>query len=82
MSTRIQPLRLGESADPEINELLEQGRESWWGDSAMFGVIGRRPELLKSIVPVFVSFFAKGSVEPHIFELMRIKTGLVNDCAY
>ena len=65
-----------------MNQLLQQGRDSWWGDSAMFGVIGRRPELLKSIVPVFVSFFGKGLVEPHIFELMRIKTGLVNDCAY
>jgi len=48
----------------------------------MFGVIGRRPELLKSIVPVFESFFVKGLVEPHIFELMRIKTGQVNDCTY
>ena len=48
----------------------------------MFGVIGRSPALLKSIVPVFGAFFAEGHVEPHIHELMRLKTGQINDCAY
>lgn len=82
MATRIRPLGRGDSPDSKVNELLQSARESWWADTAMFGVIGRRPELLKSIVPVFESFFVKGLVEPHIFELMRIKTGQVNDCTY
>jgi len=82
MATRIRPLKPGESPDPKVNEVLQVGRDSWWADAAMFGVMGRRPELLKSIVPVFEAFFAKGLVEPHIFELMRIKTGQTNDCAY
>lgn len=82
MPARVKAVRPGESSDPEINELLEAGRDSWWGDAAMFGVIGRRPDLLKTIVPVFVAFFGKGIVEPHIHELMRIKTGQVNDCTY
>lgn len=82
MPTRIGPLAPGESSDSEVNELLEQGRKAWWGDSAMFGVIGRNPELLKRIVPVFEAFFAKGKVEPHIHEMMRIKTGQANDCTY
>lgn len=82
MSSRIAPLKLGESADPAVNEILQQGREGWWTDSAMFGVIGRCPELLKTIVPVFGAFFGAGKVEPHIHELMRLKTGQINDCAY
>lgn len=82
MATRIKPLKPGESPDQRVNELLKEGQEGWWQDAQMFGVIGRRPELLKTIVPVFEAFFAKGLVEPHIFELMRIKTGEVNDCAY
>ncbi|HZD66535.1 MAG TPA: hypothetical protein VE152_10605 [Acidimicrobiales bacterium] len=82
MPTRITPLTPGQSPDSQVNELLDQARASWWGDSAMFGVIGRQPELLKAVVPVFEAFFARGLVEPHIHELMRIKTGLVNDCAY
>jgi hypothetical protein len=82
MSTRIQPVRSDESADPEINQLLRDGNEGWWHDSEMFGVIARRPGLLKTIVPVFVEFFGKGIVEPYLLEMMRIKTGEVNRCAY
>ena len=48
----------------------------------MFGVIGRNPQMLKAIIPVFGSFFAEGAIEPHIHEMMRLKTGQINDCAY
>ncbi len=82
MPTRVRPLSPGESPDPEINQLLADGRDGWWEDAAMFGVIGRNPQLLKAIIPVFVSFFGQGSVEPHIHEMMRLKTGQINDCAY
>jgi hypothetical protein len=82
MPTRVTPLGPGESPDAEVNELLAGARSSWWADASMFGVIGRRPELLKRIVPVFEGFFALGQVEPRIHEMMRIKTGQVNDCAY
>ena len=80
--TRINPLKPGESPDPDVNQLLADGRDGWWGDANMFGVIGRNPELLKTIVPVFGAFFGAGKVEPHIHELMRLKTGQINDCAY
>jgi uncharacterized peroxidase-related enzyme len=83
MATRVTPVRPGESDDPEVNEILEDLRAGgWWADPAMFGTVARRPEALKAIVPVFQSFFAKGIVEPHIFEMMRLKTGQINDCAY
>ncbi len=82
MASRIQPLAPGESPDADVNQILQEGRDGWWGDAAMFGVIGRNPEMLKAIVPVFASFFGMGSVEPHIHELMRLKTGQINDCAY
>ena len=82
MATRIKPLQPGESPDPEVNRLLEEGRDGWWGDANMFGLIARNPELLKAIVPVFGALFGQGKVEPHIHELMRLKTGQINDCAY
>lgn len=82
MSSVIQPIKPGESADSEVNELLQQAVDGWWNDSAMFGVIGRQPALLKSIVPVFASFFTAGRIPPHMFELMRLKTGEINRCAY
>ena len=82
MATRIKPLKIGESPDPEVNALLEVARDGWWNDENMFGLIGRNPLLLKRIVPVFEAFFAHGKVEPHIHELNRLKTGQINDCAY
>jgi len=82
MGTRITPILPGESPDEEANQLLADGRDGWWGDANMFGVIARNPQMLKAIVPVFGSFFAEGSVEPHIHEMMRLKTGQINDCAY
>ena len=82
MSTRIAPLKPGDSPDQEVNALLQQGREAWWGDTAMFGVIGHNPEMLKTIVNTFGSFFGTGKIEPHIHELMRLKTGQANDCGY
>ena len=41
----------------------------------MYGVIARVPDLLKTIVPVFGAFFGGGRIAPHVFEMMRIKTG-------
>lgn len=82
MPSRIEPLEPGESDDEEVNEILEQFEEGWWADTAMMGTIGRAPPLLKSIIPVFESFFAGGRIEPHIFEMMRLKTGEINRCAY
>ena len=82
MASRISPLGVGDSPDPEVNQLLADGRDGWWEDAAMFGVIGRNPQMLKAIIPVFGSLFAEGAIEPHIHEMMRLKTGQINDCAY
>jgi hypothetical protein len=82
MVSRVQPVSEGDVSDPGAKERLSQSREGWWLDTQMFGVIGRVPSLLTSIVPVFESFFGGGRIEPHIFEMMRLKTGQINDCAY
>lgn len=82
MPSIIEPLKPGQSPDPAVNELLQQSVDGWWNDSAMFGVIGRQPDLLKTIVPVFAAFFVAGRIPPHLFELMRLKTGEINQCAY
>ena len=82
MATRITPVRIGEADDPETNQLLSDGKEGWWEDEEMFGVIARRPGLLKAIIPVFVEFFGKGINPPYLLEMMRLKTGEVNRCTY
>ncbi|NKB60460.1 MAG: hypothetical protein GKS00_29490 [Alphaproteobacteria bacterium] len=82
MASRVVPVSEGASPVAGVNERLQQAREGWWQDTQMFGVIGRVPSLLNSIVPVFESFFGGGRIEAHIFEMMRLKTGQINDCAY
>jgi alkylhydroperoxidase family enzyme len=82
MSSVVQPLKPGESPDSAANDLLQQAKEGWWNDTAMFGVIARQPDLLKTIVPVFAAFFMAGRIPPHLFELMRLKTGEINRCTY
>lgn len=82
MPSRVEPLEPGESDDEEVNEILHEFEEGWWADTAMMGTIGHEPSLLKSIIPVFEAFFAGGRIDPHIFEMMRLKTGEINRCAY
>jgi alkylhydroperoxidase family enzyme len=82
MSNLIQPVKSGESPDSAVNDLLQQASDGWWKDAAMFGVLARQPSLLKTIVPVFESFFMAGRIPPQLFELMRLKTGEINRCTY
>ena len=82
MASVIEPIGPGQSPDTKVNELLEQARDGWWNDTAMFGVIARQPDLLKTIVPVFEAFFMAGRIPAYMLELMRLKTGEINRCAY
>lgn len=82
MPNRIEPVKPGESDDERVNEILREMEEGWWQDSAMMGVMAHQPELVKSIVPAFESFFQSGRIDPHIFEMMRLKAGEINRCAY
>ena len=80
--SRFKALKPGESPDSDVNRLLEGARTGWWQDTSMFGTIGRQPSLLKTIVPVFESFLGGQRIPAHIFEMMRLKTGEINDCTY
>ncbi|MFQ5773490.1 MAG: carboxymuconolactone decarboxylase family protein [Kiloniellaceae bacterium] len=82
MPSVIEPIRPGQGPDADVNKLLQDAVDGWWNDSAMFGVIGRQPALLKAIVPVFEAFFMAGRLPAHMFELMRLKTGEINRCSY
>lgn len=80
--SRFTSLKPGQSPDPKVNELLQGAHDGWWKDTSMFGIIGRQPSLLKTIVPVFEAFFGGGRIPPHVLEMMRLKTGEINDCTY
>ncbi|MFT5425467.1 MAG: alkylhydroperoxidase family enzyme [Gammaproteobacteria bacterium] len=82
MTSVVQPVAPGTSDDPKVNELIQQSIDGWWHDSAMMGAIAHQPDLLKTILPVFESFFIAGRIPAHQFEMMRLKTGEINRCGY
>jgi hypothetical protein len=82
MATRLKPLKLGDSPDPAVNGIIQFSKDGF-GDTQMFGLIARRPELLKRIAAVFEYLFGGGGlIEPYLLEMMRIRTGHLNACTY
>ena len=82
MATRLTPLKLGESLDPVVNGIVQFSKDGF-GDTQMFGLLARRPEVLKRIAAVFEYLFGGGGlIEPYLLEMMRIRTGHLNACTY
>jgi len=83
MAARIQSIAAGSSDDPAINSLIDFAKNGF-GDTQMFGLIARRPELLKRVASVFAYFLAGegGLIEPRLLELMRVRGAHLNACTY
>ena len=82
MPTRIKPVPLGQGQDAEVEGILEFSKGGFQ-DTEMFGLMARRPELLKAIATVFGELFGgNGKIETYIHEMMRLKAGETNSCAY
>lgn len=83
MSERIASLGAGSSSDPTVNAIIDFAKDGL-GDTHMFGLLARRPELVKRIAPVFAYFLAGdgGLIEPQLLELMRLRGANLNACTY
>jgi alkylhydroperoxidase family enzyme len=83
MSARIQSIPAGSSDDPATNSLIDFAKNGF-GDTQMFGLIARRPELLKRVASMFAYFLAGegGLIEPRLLELMRVRGAHLNACTY
>lgn len=82
MATRFTPLKLGQSPDLAVNNIVQFSQDGF-GDTQMFGLIARSPQLLKRIAAVFEYLFGGGGlIEPHLLEMVRIRTGHLNACTY
>ena len=84
MSTRIATVAPGQGADEDVNGLIGfAGSENGFNDPEMFGLLARVPDMLKAVGPAFAYIFAGQSKIPmYIIELMRLKAGEMNSCAY
>ena len=83
MSARITSLAPGSSPDAAIDGILEFSKNGF-GDTQMFGLLARRPELLKRAAAMFAYFLAGqgGLIEPPLLELMRLRGANLNACTY
>ena len=83
MSARIKSVAAGTSDDPAINSLIDFAKNGF-GDTQMFGLLARRPELLKRTASMFAYFLAGegGLIEPRLLELMRVRGAHLNACTY
>ena len=83
MTARIAPIAPGSSSDATINGLIDFARNGF-GDTVMFRLLARRPELLKRAASMFAYFLAGqgGLIEPPLLELMRLRGANLNACTY
>lgn len=72
----------GESDDAEVNELLREAEQGWYGDTAFFGAMAHQPALFKRITELFSEFARNGYIDEEIFELVRLKVAEAHQCAY
>jgi alkylhydroperoxidase family enzyme len=83
MAARIESIRAGSSTDAAVNGIVDFAKQGF-GDTQMFGLLARRPELLKRVAPLFAYFLAGegGLIEPELLELMRLRGANLNACTY
>ncbi len=83
MTARIQSLAAGSSNDPAVNAIIDFSKQGF-SDTQMFGLLARRPELLKRAAAMFAYFLAGqgGLIEPELLELMRLRGANLNACTY
>jgi alkylhydroperoxidase family enzyme len=83
MPTRIKPVTIGQSKDPAIDGILKFSLGGF-GDTQMFGVLARRPELLKRVAALFGYYLGGegGLLEPDLLEIVRLRGAHLNACTY
>jgi len=83
MAARIHSVAAGSSDDPAVNSIIDFAKNGF-ADTQMFGLLARRPELLKRVASMFAYFLAGegGLIEPRLLELMRLRGAHLNACTY
>jgi alkylhydroperoxidase family enzyme len=82
MTSRPEIVKPGESDDSEVNKLLHEAEEGWYGDAAFFGAMAHTPVLFTRLYDTLDAFPSGESITPELLELMRLRIATVHECAY
>lgn len=80
---RIPEIKPGEADDEHLNAMLEESSKLA-GDATLQGIVARRPEIFEGF-EAYIGAALRGEnslIEPHIKELMRLKSAEINRCTY
>ena len=69
-------------ADPAANEFLASLEQRSRRANHFFRTMGRRPDVLKSFVPLYGAIMGPGPVERRVKELVYLTCSYANQCAY
>ncbi len=69
-------------ADPAENPFLASLEEKSKRENRFFRTMARRPEVLKSFVPLYGAIMGPGSVDRRVKELVYLTCSYANECAY
>jgi alkylhydroperoxidase family enzyme len=71
-----------DKAAPELKPIFEDMVQKFGRVPNFFGLMGHRPEVLKTFLPLYGAITGPGSVDPKLKEFAYLKTSLINGCEY
>lgn len=71
-----------EQAPKELHGIYEAMQGRFGRMPNIFGVMARRPEVLKAFLPLYTNATGGGTIEAKYKELAYLKTSSVNGCEY
>jgi len=69
-----------EQLSPELAKYAERASASGPEQARMFEVLGHCPEMSETYLRFYFRWHTKGSVDPVLKELVRLKIARINDC--
>lgn len=72
----------GEQATGDAREIFANTEKQAGFVLNMFRVLAHKPEVLKTMLPLYSAVTGKGAVDPKVKEYVYLKTSMVNRCEY
>lgn len=80
--SRVEPLEPGESADEEINAMLEELGETMYADARPWGVFAQAPGMFKKFAALYEEMWFETDLDESLVEVTRLKIAEMTRCGY